>query len=219
MPEGGDELGIELAPQLLVGDDTAGETLDREAFDRGLRRAVDDQVGHDRADAGRELEAVAAETEGVQEPRRGPAPADHGQHVRQVALDARPDAARAHAPEARDDLGEAGKPALDAVRRNDGRARSDVGLHAREGAGHRLAVAARPQQQRAVDGMQRRAGIGVLRRDREQRRPGGEHRHRLAELPRDVARPGAGGVDDLAARHGVPLLGAQGEPRARPLHG
>ena len=31
LPEGGDELRIELAPQLLVRDDTACEPLDREA--------------------------------------------------------------------------------------------------------------------------------------------------------------------------------------------
>ena len=147
------------------------------------------QIGNDGADAGRELEAVAGEAEGVEEPRRGAAPADHRQHVRQVALDARPDAALAHAPEARHDLGEAGEAALDAVRRNDRRAGGEIGLHPREEAGHRLAVAPGPQKQGAVDGMQRRAGVGVLRHDREERRAGGEHRHRLAELPRQSPRP------------------------------
>ena len=97
------------------------------------------------------------------------------------------------------------------------RAGGEIGLHPREEAGHRLAVAAGPQQQRAVDGVQRRAGIGMLRRDREERRTGGEHRHRLAQLPRKVPSPGTGGVDDLAARHGVPLSVRTGEAGRRPL--
>src|SRR5688572_16783185 len=115
LPEHSDELGIELAPQLLVGRDAVGKPLDREAFDRGWRRAVNDQVGDDCADTGRELKAVAAEAEGVQEPRRGSTPTDDGQHIRQVTFDARPDAASAHAPETGNNLSEAGKPALHAI--------------------------------------------------------------------------------------------------------
>src|ERR1700741_4346860 len=124
-PEGGDELWIELAPQLLIGPDPAGETLDREALDRRSRGAIDDQIGHDRTDPGRELEAVTAEAEGVQEPRRGPAPADDGHHIRQVAFAPRPETANAHAPEGGADLGKASKPALDAISGNHGRARCD----------------------------------------------------------------------------------------------
>jgi hypothetical protein len=134
-------------------------------------------------------------------------------------LDARPRTARAYGAETGGDLGEARKPALDAILRNHSRACSNVGLHARERTRHRLPVAARPQQQRAVNGVQRRAGIGVLRCDRKQRGPGGKHRHGFPEVPRNVAGPGAGGIDDVATRHGVPLLGAQDEPRANLLDG
>jgi len=52
--------------------------------------------------------------------------------------------ARANAAEARDDFGKASKPALDSIPRNGGGARRDFGPYAREGAGHRLAVAPWP---------------------------------------------------------------------------
>jgi hypothetical protein len=48
----------------------ADKPRDAEAMDVGVAAAVDEKLGKDRANAGTKLKPVAAESEGVEQPRR-----------------------------------------------------------------------------------------------------------------------------------------------------
>src|SRR5690349_8517629 len=85
-------LRVMLIMYLLFLECRGMEAVDAEIADAGLGAAVDDQLGHDGAGAGAELEAVQREAELVIEALVTAARTEHGNIVLHLRLDAGPGA-------------------------------------------------------------------------------------------------------------------------------